>query len=101
MTSIDLKTAHINETGVVRKATYPNGSTALVLSSRIGEPLGHATVALDELPGAGNVFIKDWNENAGLLGALQQLGIVGPVIRTMPAGYVEAHEVALLTEIDS
>jgi hypothetical protein len=58
-------------------------------------------VALEELPGPGNIFIKDWNENAGILGALQQLGIVGPVIRTLPAGYVEAHEVALLTEIDS
>ena len=101
MTSIDLKTKHINETVVVRKATYPNGSTALVLSSPIGEPKGHATVALEELPGTGNVFIKDWNENAGLLGALQQLGIVGQVIRTVPAGFCEAHEVELLTEIDS
>ena len=101
MTSINLKTKHINETVVVRKATYPNGSTALVLSSPIGEPMGHATVALEELPGAGNIFIKDWNENAGLLGALQQLGIVGPVIRTVPSGFCEAHEVELLTEIDS
>ena len=101
MTSIDLKTRHINETVVVRKATYPNGSTALVLTAQDGEPIGYATVALEELPGAGNIFVKDWNENAGILGALQQLGIVGPVIRTVPAGYVEAHEVALLTEIDS
>jgi hypothetical protein len=101
VTSIDLKTKHINETVVVRKATYPNGSTALVLSSPIGEPMGHATVALEELPGNGNIFVKDWNENAGLLGALQQLGIVGPVIRTVPAGFCEAHEVELLTEIDS
>ncbi len=101
MTSINLKTKHIDETVFVRKATYPNGSTALVLTAQDGEPLGHATVALEELPGPGNIFIKDWNENAGILGALQQLGIVGPVIRTLPAGYVEAHEVALLTEIDS
>ena len=101
MTSIDLKTRSINGTVVVQRATYPNGSTALVLSSPIGVPLGHATVALEELPGAGNVFIKDWNGNAGILAALQLLGVVGPVIRTVPAGFCEAHEVELLTEIDS
>jgi hypothetical protein len=101
VTSIDLKTRHINETVVVRKATYPNGSTALVLTAQNGEPLGNATVALEELPAEGNIFIKDWNGNAGILGALQQLGIVGPVIRTVPAGFCEAHEVELLTEIDS
>ena len=46
--------------------------------------------------------LEAWVRNGNSMGgALQQLGIVGPVIRTLPAGYVEAHEVALLTEIDS
>lgn len=99
MTTIQLKTAHINEAVNVARATYPNGSTALVLIGDDGSRVGVATIAIDELPSAGNVFIKDWNENTGILTSLQRAGIVGPVIRSIPAGFVTVHEVELLDDL--
>lgn len=100
MTTFQLTTMLIDETVVIEKATYPNGSTALVMKALDGEPIGYATAALDgALPGDGNVFIKDWSENTGVLAALQNAGLVGPVIRSVPHGFVEAHEVPLLSPL--
>jgi len=84
------------ENACVRKATYPNGSTALRLLTPDGETLAVATVALDILPDEGNVFIKNWSENEGILESLQDAGVVGPVIRELPTGFVKAQEVKLL-----
>ena len=99
MTTVQMRTRFINESVVIQKATYPNGSTALLLKSENGEPLGYATAVLEELPANGHVFIKDWNENDGVLDALQQAGIVGPVVRSVPAGFVAAQEVELLADL--
>lgn len=96
MPIVTLDANHIHGEIVIRAATYPNGSTALLLLDTDGEQLGVATLALDELPGDGNVFIKDWSENSGLLAALQRAGIVGPVIRDIPTGFVTVYEVELI-----
>lgn len=93
---VNINSAYINQDVVITKTTYPNGSTALVLKGVAGEQLAVATVALSELPGEGNVFIKDWSENEGILKALQDAGVVGPVIRSVPTGFVTAQEVKLL-----
>lgn len=43
-------------------------------------------------PAPGCVFIKNWSENEGVYEALFSAGVVGPIIRKIPAGYTEAYE---------
>ena len=88
------------ENAWVRRATYPNGSTALSLLTPDGEILAVATVALDILPDEGNIFIKNWSENEGILESLQGAGFVGPVIREVPTGFVRAQEVKILAGVE-
>jgi len=82
------------------KARYVDGSTALLIrDAETGEPLGRATVCLvdyHEKPSPGNVFIKDWSENEGMLQALHDVGIIGPVLRTIPTGHTQTFECKLL-----
>lgn len=74
---------------------YSNGSTA-IRASQNGEPMFVATVALDELPPKGHVFLKGWSENEGVPQALEKAGIVKLTGRKIPTGYVEAEEAELL-----
>lgn len=100
MKTVNLNTAYVQGEAVIKKTTYSNGSTALLLKSLAGEPLAVATVALEVLPDDGNVFIKNWSENSGILESLQDAGIIGPVIREVPTGFVAAQEVKLLAELE-
>jgi hypothetical protein len=97
---VNIDAAYVQGEAVLKKSSYPNGSTALLLETVSGEPLAVATVALDELPDEGCVFIKDWSENAGILNSLQQNGIVGPVIRNIKTGFVHASEVKVLVPLE-
>lgn len=98
MKVINISAKYVAGEAVIKEGTYPNGSKALQLLAVDGEPLATATVALDVLPDEGNVFIKDWSENEGILSSLQEAGVVGPVIRSIPTGFVQAYEVKLLSE---
>ena len=80
---------------VIQRSTYTNGSVRLTLAKTSGTPLAVATTALDELPAEGNVFIKDWGENMGMLAALQSAGIVGEVVREIRSGFVTVYEASL------
>lgn len=40
----------------------------------------------------GHVLIKDWSENEGVYTALRLAGIVGPIKRLVPTGFVNALE---------
>lgn len=75
---------------------YLDGSPALVLSDDEGEILT-ATVWLPTAPAQGCVWIKDWSENAGVLLALTEAGVIAPTFRTEPTGFVHASEARLLT----
>jgi hypothetical protein len=99
--TIRVSTQYISEDAVIERRTYPNGSTALCLDGLDGEHLAVATVALEQLPAKGNVFIKDWSENTGMLACLQDAGVIGDVVRVIPTGFVVAHEVPLLLEFDN
>lgn len=99
MKTIHVSTQYISEDAVIERRTYPNGSTALCLDGLDGEHLAVATVALEELPAEGHVFIKDWSENTGMLACLQDAGVIGDVVRVIPTGFVVAHEVPLLLEV--
>ena len=95
---VKISAKYLKEDAVIVKQQYGNGSTALLLNSLDGERLATATVALDVLPEEGNVFIKDYSENQGILKSLQDAGVVGDVIRSVPAGFTHVHEVKLLLE---
>lgn len=100
VTTVHLRTDYIDEDVAIRSAAYPNGSTALILEDPVtGEQVAVATVALAALPAAGNVYIKDYSENSGMLAALQRAGIVGEVVDLVQSGFVTVHEVKLLVSV--
>lgn len=81
----------------ISKKKYSNGRVAIVLiDEEDGLDLLTATVNLphEDLQ-KGEIFIKDWSENEGVLKFLQNNKIVGPVKRSIPSGFVEAQVVDL------
>ena len=86
------------------KARYRDGRIALVAVPRVTRSrLAVCAVNLSgygEHPGEGCVFAKSWGENEGMLRALQDGGVIGPVIRYVPAGFARAQECRLLRPDD-
>lgn len=79
--------------------TYTNGRPAIQLVCADGQIMATATVNLPDVPiPDGHVFIKDWSENAGIVGALQLAGIVEPCGRRVPTEFVEAVVCRLLVK---
>lgn len=76
---------------------YGRGTCMRLFDELTGEPGYVATVNMpDELPRNGYVFIKNWNENTGILEALTSAGIVEPTGRRIASRYVYADECRLL-----
>lgn len=76
---------------------YSNGRPAIQLICPNGDTMATATVNLPEVPiPDGHVFIKDWNENKGILDALVLAGIVERTGQTVPSGFVQAELCRLL-----
>jgi hypothetical protein len=103
MSTFHIKTAYADDDVFIEKGKYHDGSTALRLLDETGQPVLIATVCLshiEEKPAQGNVFIKDWSENEGLLVSLQQSKIVGPTLRDIPTGFAKAYECELLIPAD-
>lgn len=73
---------------------YAAGNTAIQLVEReTGEPWAKATVNVPDLAdalGKGEVFIKDYSENEGMMDALVAAGVVEDTGRSEPIGYTEA-----------
>lgn len=83
----------------LEKHTYENtGRTALILVDvDDGEQVACATVNLPEQQLApGEVFIKTWSENEGMLDFLLKNRIVEDTGREVPTGYVKARVCKLL-----
>ena len=93
---IHVKSKYTDEDVVLEFAKYSNDSPAIKLLSLYGEPICTATVALDEKPADGCVFLKGWSENEGIPESLVKAGIVELTGRTIPTGYCEAQEAKLL-----
>lgn len=56
-----------------------------------GEPIARAGVYIEgHHPADDEVTIKSWSENEGMAEALQAAGIIGPELRRVPTGRVEA-----------
>lgn len=104
MTSVHVTTKYIDDEVYFQLGRYQDNSIAIKISlAMTGEPMGVATVCLaqyKEKPAEGNVFIKDWGENEGMLKGLQDAEIVGEVVREIPAGRATAYEVPFLLKPD-
>ncbi len=103
MTFVQLNARYVHAPADLRKGRYGDGSIALQATSEYGEPLCKPTVCLidyGEKPAAGNVFVRDYGENEGMLKALQDAGIIGTTVREVPYGFVTAYECPLIGEID-
>lgn len=76
---------------VVRKSQYGNDRPALqLIDAEDGSPIATATVNLPDVPlGRNQVAIKNYSENAGMLEALVDAGVVKPTGQTVPSGYAE------------
>lgn len=94
---VHIKAEHCNEEVELLFGTYGDGSIAIKATSLIGEPMFTATVALDEIPPYGHVFLKGWSENEGIPEALVKAGVVELTGRKVKTGYCEALEAKLLT----
>lgn len=76
-----------------------NGTPAIVIEDAHGERLCVATANLEsygEIPQEGHVFIKNWSENEGILGALVKADIISAPVRDVEAGFTTAYECPLL-----
>jgi len=78
---------------------YSNGRPALLLVDAVnGEPIAKATVNLPDEPLLpGEVFVKNWHENEGMLKCLEQYKIVDP-IGMVDTGRTKAFKCRLLIE---
>lgn len=101
MKSVHLKTKYLDDDVYIEIARYHDNSRAVLFRTELGEPAGVATVCLSdfgEKPADGNIFIKDWSENEGMLKGMQALGIIGEPIREINVGFVTAYECKFLLD---
>lgn len=82
---------------------YLDNSKAIrLLDARDGMPIASATVSLAQYqikPTDGNIFVKDYSENTGMINALIDGGVINPeCIRTHKLEYVDVGEYALTEE---
>lgn len=86
---------HVN---VVRSHYINTDRIALMLiDADDGLPITTCTVNIPEVfVEKDQLIIKDWSENEGILKWLQEHNIVGPRLRSIPTGHVEADLCELL-----
>lgn len=81
-----------NWTCSVEKRQYSNGSTALVLNDvEDGQLVAKASINIPDLPLLeGQIVIKNYAENAGMLNALVEAKVVTAPIGTVQTGYEQS-----------
>ena len=90
-----LKTKYADCTAYVVEKTYsqPNNLCLEIHDFHSDEPLLIATTNVaGYVCDPGHVLIKNWSENEGIYEALLKAGVIGPVVRRVPTGFVEAYE---------
>lgn len=79
---------------------YQDGTLAIqIFEKKTLEPIATASVNLGVNLEEGLVFIKDYNENEGVLDALLSAGIVEEVITMVPSGFVQIPLCRINTEL--
>lgn len=83
---------------IIAERCYSNNRLALeILDSEDGIPVMVATVNIPEVPlNEGEIIIKNYSENEGVLDFLQQNGLVGEVLREVQTGFVKCPVVKYL-----
>lgn len=86
-----LKSKHANYEVEILERSYGNGRLALeIIDCEDGIPVMVATVNLPEVPlQEGEIIIKNYSENEGVLEFLQTNGLVGEVLREVETGFVK------------
>lgn len=81
---------------------YNNGRTALSLIEKdTGEPIAKATINIPDVNiSEGDVFIKNYSENAGMLDALIEAKVIFPPFRCEEVGMAIAHVCTLYPNIN-
>lgn len=90
---------HYRGVKVRRDGVYSNGAPAIELTcvdDVYEEPLATATVNLpNDMPAAGCVWIRNSEENEGMLQLLVDAGVVEPTGRTTTSGWITVFEARL------
>ena len=93
---IFVKSKYINEEVNLHFGNYGDGSPSITATSLDFEPMFKATVALNEKPADGCVFLKGWSENEGIPEALVKAGVVELTGGGVSTGFCLAIEAKLL-----
>ena len=93
-----LKTPYSEYQVELAKGSYSNGRTAIeLIDAEDGCPVMVATINVPDAELAeGEIIIKNYSENEGVLEFLQENEIVGPVKRNIGTGFVSCPVVDLL-----
>ena len=88
----------IGHSCIINFGYYKGGRTAIMLNDDCDmEPIAIATVNIPECHlEEGEVLIKNWSENKGILDVLAKAGIIEDTGRTYPTGFCEANICKLL-----
>lgn len=95
MRRFQFNTKYCKGNAYIVEKTYsdPSNLCLEIHDSETGEPLCMATTNVAGYHcDPGHVLIKDWSENEGVYVALLKAGIIGPVVREVPTGFVKAYE---------
>ena len=98
-----IKSKYADDDVFIEAGRYHDGTMAIRLVLDTGQPVLVPTVCLSHLnikPAEGNVFIKNWSENEGILESLQESGILGESVAQHKTGFVTADECKLLIPLD-
>ena len=87
---------HTYEGVVLSRETYGDGSLALTLNDKHDEPVATVSAWLPVPPAEGCVWVKNYSENAGVLEALLEAGLVDVTGRFQVSGFAVLHEAQVL-----
>ena len=83
---------------ILKKGYYSNGRIAIqLIDAKDHSLVAVATVNLPDVElNPGEIIIKNYSENEGMLNVLYDAKIIGPVLRMVKTGFVECPIVQLL-----
>lgn len=87
---------HTYKDVVLSRDKYGDGSLAVTLNDKRGEPVATVSAWLPVPPTDGCIWVKDHSENAGVLDALVAEGLLETTGNTQVSGFVILQEARVL-----
>lgn len=87
---------HTYKDVALARSTYGDGSLAVTLDDKHGEPVTTVSAWLPVPPSDGCVWVKDYSENAGVLEQCIEAGVLETTGRVQASGFVELQEARVL-----